>query len=135
MAAHATRYSTLDLPRPGRAAVPLLALAAVALMLDIDPRLPWIAGAAGALFFVAAAAGRWFRSHRELTAVRRTADRLIVHEPRSRDASELVRWRSAELTTPTRRARGAKEVRATLRQLDPGRLRSASPLQRPAARR
>ncbi|MHB8470174.1 MAG: hypothetical protein ACYDCH_10525, partial [Gaiellaceae bacterium] len=44
-------------------------------------------------------------------------------------------WLSAELTTPTRRARGAKEVRATLRQLDPGRLRSASPLQRPAARR
>jgi hypothetical protein len=74
------------------------------------------------------------QERRELAAVRRTADRLIVHDPLSRDASELVRWRSGELTRREERDRLARCVTSTLAALDPQRLPSASPLRRPQAR-
>jgi hypothetical protein len=126
--------STLDLPRPGRSAFPFAALALAALALDIDPRLPWLAGVVGALLFAAAGTIRGVRARRELAAVRRTADRLIVHNPISRDASELVRWRRNELTTRAKRESLRRDVERVLRSLDPARLPSASPLKRPAAR-
>jgi hypothetical protein len=126
--------STLDLPRPGRAALPYVALALAALALDIDPRLPWLAGVAGAVLFATAGTVRTVRARHELAAVRRTADRLIVQNPLSRDASDLVRWRCRELTTRTRRERLRRDIEGLLRSLDPARLPSASPLKRPAAR-
>jgi hypothetical protein len=134
MATHASRYSTLDLPRPFRSAAPLLLLAFAAAAFDIDPRLPWLVGAVGATCFGIAAGIRAGRARVELAAVRRTADRLIVHEPRSGDASELVRWRSAELTSAAARDALCREIQRTLADLDPRRLPSASPLRRPAAR-
>ena len=127
--------SSLDLPRPGKAAVPYAAFALAALALDADPRLPWLAGVVGALLFAAAGSVRSLRAHHELVAVRRTADRLIVHSPHSRDASDLVRWRSAELTTRAQRDALRRDVERILGSLDPARLPSASPLRRPAARR
>jgi hypothetical protein len=134
MVAHASRSSSLDLPRPLRSARPLLALAAGTLAFEADPRLPWLLTLAAVSSFVAAAAIRAWRTHRELEAVRRTADRLIVRAPRSRDASELVRWRSAELTRCDARAALRREIERTIRQLDTGRLPSSSPLRRVAAR-
>jgi hypothetical protein len=127
--------SSLDLPRPGKAAVPYAALALAALALDVDPRLPWLAGVAGALLFATAGTIRTTRSHFELVAVRRTADRLIVHSPHTRDASELVRWRSGELTTRAKREALRRDIERIVQSLDPSRLPSASPLKRPAARR
>jgi hypothetical protein len=127
-------YSALDLPQPRRNALAFAALAVAALAVDADPRLPWVVGVAAAALFAAAGAGRTLQARRELAAVRRTADRLIVHEPLSRDASELVRWRAAELTARERRERLARAVAATLRALDPARLPSASPLRRREAR-
>ncbi len=126
--------STLDLPRPTRAALPYVALAIAALALDVDPRLPWLAGVAGAVLFATAGAVRTVRARHELAAVRRTADRLIVHNPLSRDASDLVRWRCKELTTYAKRERLRRDIERLLRSLDPARLPSASPLKRPAAR-
>ena len=126
--------STLDLPRPGKAALPYAVLALAALALDIDPRLPWLAGAAGAVLFATAGTVRTVRARHELTAVRRTADRLIVHTPLSRDASDLVRWRCHELTTRAKRDSLRRDIDRLLRSLDPARLPSASPLKRPAAR-
>ncbi|HEY8315539.1 MAG TPA: hypothetical protein VIG35_01645 [Gaiellaceae bacterium] len=126
--------STLDLPRPGKAALPYAALAIAALALDVDPRLPWLAGVAGALLFATAGAARSVRARHELIAVRRTADRLIVHNPISRDASDLVRWRCSELTTRAKRESLRRDIDRVLRSLDPARLPSASPLKRPAAR-
>ena len=127
--------SSLDLPRPGKAAVPYAAFALAALALDADPRLPWLAGVGGALLFAAAGAVRTVRAHHELVAVRRTADRLIVHTPHTRDASDLVRWRSGELTTRAKREALRRDIERILQSLDPARLPSASPLKRPAARR
>ena len=126
--------STLDLPRPGKVALPFAALALLALALDIDPRLPWLAGVSGAVLFATAGAVRTVRARHELAAVRRTADRLIVQSPLSRDASDLVRWRSNELTTRAKREQLRKDIERLLRSLDPARLPSASPLRRPAAR-
>jgi hypothetical protein len=135
MAAHAQHYSSLDLPRPFHAAWPLLALAACALAFEADPRLPWLLGLAAAASFVAAAGLRAWRVHHELEVVRRTADRLILQAPRGRDASELILWRSRELTAPEARAGLRRELERTLRQLDATRLPSSSPLRRAAARR
>lgn len=131
---HPQPYSTLDLPHPWRAAAAFGVLVAAALALDADPTLPWAVGVVAAALFGIAGATRTVQSHRELTAVRRTADRLIVLAPTSRDASELVRWRCAELTSRECRDRLARSVERTLRALDPRRLASASPLRRPDAR-
>jgi len=134
VATHVHRYSSLDLPHPFRAAAPLFGVAVAAGAFDIDPRLPWLVGVAGAVCFAAAATVRAARARIELAAVRRTADRLIVHEPRSLDACELVRWRSEELTSGAAREALRREVLRTIAQLDPRKLPSASPLRRPAAR-
>jgi hypothetical protein len=125
---------TLDLPHPRRAALVFGALAAAAICLDADPRLPWGAGVVAAGLFAAAGAIRTVQQRHELAAVRRAADRLIVLAPHSRDASELVRWRSAELTTRDAREHLHGELERLRRSLDPGRLPSASPLRRAAVR-
>lgn len=120
-------------PRPLRSAAPLIVLAAVALAFEADPRLPWIAGAVGATFFAVAAAVRALQAARELHRLRITADRLILEAPRER--YEIVLWRSHELTAPRPRDQLRSEVERTLRSLSDTRLPSASPLNRPAARR
>jgi hypothetical protein len=125
---------TLDLPRPFRSAVPLAVLALVAAALDLDPRLPWLAGVFAASCFAVAAAVRATRARVEVAHVRRAADRLIVHELRSRDASELVRWRCTELTSRASLDALKRDVERVLRDLDRAKLPSASPLRRPAAR-
>jgi hypothetical protein len=124
-----------DLPRPGRAALPFLLLCVAALGFEADRRLPWIVGALAAASFGSAAALRAYRARRELEAVRRTVDRLIVLEPHSSETSALVRWRSFELTAPGYRLRLARETNRVLSMLDPKSLPGASPLRRPAARR
>jgi hypothetical protein len=135
MVAHAPTYSSLDLPCPLRSTWPLLALAGCALAFEADRRLPWQAGLSAAAAFVVAAGLRAWRAHRELQAVRRAADRLIVRAPHGKDASELVLWRSRELTGREARAALQHEIRRTIRQLDAGRLPSSSPLRRVPARR
>jgi hypothetical protein len=77
---------------------------------------------------------RTVRARQELDAVRSSADRLIVHAPHSRDASDLVRWRCSELTTRATRERLRRDIERLLRSLDPAMLPSASPLKRTAAR-
>lgn len=125
---------TLDLPRPLRSAAPLAVLAVAAAGTDADPRLSWLVGALGAACFAAAAGLHALRARLELAAVRRTADRLIVASPAGRDASELVRWRSAELTAENARRALRKELQRVLRELDGRLLPGASPLRRSAAR-
>jgi len=127
-------YSALDLPRPWRPATVFAFLVVAAIAVDADPSLPWVVGVAAAGLFGIAGTARTIQSRRELASVRRTADRLIVHAPTSRDASELVRWRCAELTRRDCRDRLARTVEAVMRELDPARLPSASPLRRPEAR-
>ncbi|HET7566643.1 MAG TPA: hypothetical protein VFJ91_01510 [Gaiellaceae bacterium] len=134
MAAHAPRFGTLDLPRPGRAAAPLLALALVALLLEADPVLR-LAGLAACACFALAGLLRATRAHRELAVVRRSVDRLILDDPRGGEVSELVQWRMHELVDPEARDRLRVEVERLVRCLDPSHLPSASPLRRAALRR
>ena len=134
MAAHAPSFGTLDLPRPGRAALPLLALALVALAFEASPQLR-LAGLAAAGCFVLAAVARAARARAELGAVRRAADRVILADPHGAEASDVVRWRSLELVSPASRQGLAHEVEQTLRMIDPARLPSASPVRRGVARR
>jgi hypothetical protein len=134
MASHAHRYGGLELPRPGRAALPLVALALAALVLEADPSLR-LAGAAAAGCFVIAAAVRIVRARVELRRIRRTADRLILVGRESQEGSEIVCWRIQELIAPAARRGLARELDQTLRSLDAAELPSASPLRRSAARR
>jgi len=128
-------YSSLDLPHPNRAAAVFAGLAVCALLLDAAPSLPWIAGVISAGLFLIAGGVRTIHERRELTAVRRAADRLIVYAPTSKDASELVRWRCAELTSRSSRESLAREISRLLRSVDDGLLPSASPVRRVAVRR
>jgi len=134
MATHAPSFGTLDLPRPGRAALPLLALAVVALALEASPELR-LAGLAAAACFGLAAVVRVERARAELRAIRRSADRLILASATGVEGSDIVRWRALELVaTPTRQGL-ARELEQALRRVDPARLPSASPLRRGVARR
>jgi hypothetical protein len=134
VATHAQRFGTIDLPRPGRAALPLLAVALVALALEADPPLR-IAGAAAAACFAVAAGVRAERARAELRAIRRTADRLILASAVGVEGSDVVRWRTLELVAPATREGLARELQQTLWQIDSARLPSASPLRRGVARR
>lgn len=124
----------LELPRPGRAASPLLGLALGALLLEADPALR-LAGAAAAGCFAVAAGVRIAHARTALRRIRRSADRLILADASGQEASEIVRWRSDELVTPASRRALARELEQTLRHLDPDSMPSASPLRRIAARR
>jgi hypothetical protein len=134
MATHAPRLVTLDLPRPGRAALPLLALALVALVLEADPQLRF-AGLAAAACFALAGAVRAARARAELRTVRRVTDRLILADAVGAEGSDIVRWRTLELVAPASREELARELEQTLRRSDPARMPSAAPLRRGAARR
>jgi hypothetical protein len=134
MATHAPSLGTLDLPRPGRAALPLLALAVVALALVASPRLQ-LAGAAAAACFALAAVVQAERARAELRAVRRVADRLILVDSVGAEGSDILQWRAHELVAPASRQELARELERTLRTIDPARLPSASPLRRGVARR
>jgi hypothetical protein len=134
MATHAPRFVSFELPGPGRAALPLLALALVALLLVADPQLR-LAGLAAAGCFALAAAVRVVRARTELRSVRRVADRLILADAHGAEGSDVVRWRTLELVSPASRAQLAHELEQTLRRADPARLPSAAPLRRGATRR
>jgi hypothetical protein len=133
MGTHAPSLGNLGLPRPGLAALPLLALGLVALALEASPQLR-LAGAAAAGCFALAAAVRAGRAEAELRAVRRTADRMILADAHAAEGSEIVRWRMLQLVAPEARERLAHELEQTLRRADTARLPSASPLRRGVAR-
>jgi hypothetical protein len=135
VATYARPDRSLDLPRAGRAAAPFVGLALLALLFEIDQRLPWLVGVGAALVFAAAAAVRADAARRELAVVRRAADRLIASAPQHDNGSALLAWRESELTRPGERERLSREIEHTLRALAPGKLPSSSPLNRLAARR
>jgi hypothetical protein len=134
VASHVQSFGGIDLPRPGRAALPLLAVALAALALEADPQLR-LAGVAAAACFALAATIRAERARLELRAIRRSADRLILASAVGVEGSDVVRWRTLELVDPATRSGLAREIEQVLRSVDPARLPSASPLRRGVARR
>src|SRR5262249_42045591 len=134
MATHAPSFGTLELPRPGRAALPLLALALVALGLEASPQLR-LAGVAAAACFALAAAVRAERARAELRSIRRSADRVILASATGVEGSSVVRWRTLELVAPASRDGLAREIEQSLQRANPARMPSVSPLRRGVARR
>jgi len=134
MATHAPSFGSLELPSPGRAALPLVALALVALGFEASPPLR-LAGVAAAACFALAAAVRAELARAELRSICRSVDRVILASATGVEGSDLVRWRTRELVAPATRNNLAREIEQTLRRADPARLPSASPLRRGVARR
>jgi hypothetical protein len=121
------------LPSPFHAAMPLLALAALALALDAAPSLPWEAGVAAAALFFVAAAVRMAREYLDLRRLRATADRLILRGERMPD-SPLLNWRAGELTGTGHRLALAASVRRLVRESAATTLPGAVPVNRVAVR-
>jgi hypothetical protein len=122
------------IPRPGLAALPLLAVAAASVALDAAPELPWIVGVAVAGLFLVAAAARAIQRYAELRQLRTAADRLIRRDDTRTQQSPFLGWRADELTKPSRRRTLASSLRHVVRELDAAALPGASPLNRRAAR-
>jgi hypothetical protein len=129
MAATAPRFGTIDLPRPWRAAGPLLVAAVLALALLGERPLREAAAIAAGCFAVAAAV-RGVQAYRELVRVRAAVDRLLLSDPRGGEVSELVQWRAHELSDHEGRQALRRELARTIHRLDPAHLPSASPLRR-----
>jgi hypothetical protein len=121
-------------PRPIRSSWPFVTLAALALLLDADPRLPWLAGVATASFFLAAAGVRGARSYLELRSLRRAADVQILRGVRAPYA-DFVGWRAHELEDPRARRRYRRPLRRLIRDLERVTLPGAQPVNRVAGRR
>jgi hypothetical protein len=122
------------IPRPGLAALPLLALAAASIALAAAPQLPWIVGVAVATLFLAAGVARAIQRYAELRQLRSAADRLIRRGDTRAQQSPFLLWRAEELTKPSRRRTLARSLRHIVRELDASALPGASPLNRRAAR-
>ncbi len=121
-------------PSPVAAALPLVALAAFALLLDAAPELPWEVGVAVAGLFATAAAARLTQRWLAVQHLRRVADQLILRGGRAA-TSPLVAWRALELTSEHQRRLMAREATRLVRELGPETLPGAVPLNRAVARR
>jgi len=121
-------------PNPLGAAAPLFALAALALLLDAAPRLPWQVGVVVAALFFAAGLARLAQQSLEVRQLRRVADQLILRGSGRATTSSLIAWRTLELTSVGHRRTVAAEATRLLRELDTGTLPGAVPLNRVAAR-
>jgi hypothetical protein len=135
VAAYASTHRfAADVPRPLRAAAPLVLLCVLGFALAAAPDLPWPAGIATGGFFLLAAAVRGVRAEHELRLLRQQADRALLRGIAPMYRSALVAWRAAELTAEAHRLAVAESVNRLLRELDPAKLPGASPLNRVAAR-
>src|SRR5262249_32851801 len=136
MATHAPVGSRAhaNVPSPLGAAAPLIALAALALLLDAAPDLPWEAGIAVSGLFVSAAVVRFVQKSLAVSRLRGIADRIILRNGDRPTASPLVAWRTAELTSRRHRGAVAAEAARLARDLDASTLPGAVPLNRAAVR-
>jgi hypothetical protein len=121
-------------PRPIRSAWPFLALGVLALLLDADPRLPWLAGVATASCFLVAAGVRGARAYLELRSLRRAADVQILRGVRTPYA-DFVGWRAHELEEPSARRRVRRPLGRLIGDLESVTLPGAAPVNRVLGRR
>jgi hypothetical protein len=123
-----------NVPNPLESAAPLIALAAIALVLEAAPDLPWEVGVGVAALFGAAAAVRVTQEWRTVRRLRALADQIILRAEAHRIASALVSWRMLELTSRRHRHVVAAEAARLSRELDAATLPGAVPLNRAAVR-
>jgi hypothetical protein len=123
-----------NVPSPLLSAAPLIALAAVALMLDAAPDMPWEVGVCVAALFAGAAAVRISQQWLAVRRLRALADRIILRGEAHAVVSALVSWRTLELTGRRHRHVVAGEAARLARELDAATLPGAVPLNRAAVR-
>lgn len=123
-----------NVPSPLLSAAPLIALAAVALLLDAAPGMPWEVGVCVAALFAGAAAIRIGQQWVTVRRLRALADRIIVRGEARPVVSALVSWRTLELTSRRHRHVIASEAARLARELDAATLPGAVPLNRAAVR-
>lgn len=123
----------IELPRPGRSAAPLTALALVAALLALVPEIPRLATVGAALAFALAAAIRAGQQQRALTQLRSSTDRLLVRDVPG-PWSPLLAWRAGELTSAEKRERLAASIGRLERSATSSYLPGSAPLNRGAVR-
>jgi hypothetical protein len=125
---------TLRVPRPGRAFVPLAALALVPLAAWAGGLVRWTTALVVAAACVLLGVVRGWRALRDRQHLRRLADDLIRNGAKVHSESALLTWRSAELTSDRNRKILASSIRKIVRELEGRALPSAVPLNRFGAR-
>lgn len=123
----------IELPRPGRAAAPLAALALLAALLAFVPEFPPLAAAAAAIAFALAAAIRAGQQQRALAQLRSSTDRLLLRDVAT-PWSSLLAWRAGELTSVGERERLAASISRLERASSSAYLPGSTPLNRGAVR-
>jgi len=125
--------SSFRAPSPLKAARPFLVLSLLPLLAGATGLIPERDGLVLGVLIAGTAALRAGLEHRQLSRLRRHANRQLlgIVGPRS---PELVAWRTAELTSDHNRRQLGKALRGVVSDLDPRRLPGASPLNRPRVR-
>jgi len=124
----------LDRPRPFRSGSSLALVAVLPLVGGLTGVIRPLSSLVLAGIFIVAGALRGSFAHFELTRLRRMADRELRLETSPYVRSTLAAWRAAELSSSRHRIALARMARRTERDLSPGKLPGASPLNRVAAR-
>jgi hypothetical protein len=120
-------------PSPLKAARPFLVLSLVPLVAGVAGLIPQLDGFVLGALIAGAGALRAAIEYRQLSRLRRLADRQLLGTAAPRVA-ELVAWRTGELTSERNRRVLAKTLRGVVSELDARRLPGASPLNRTGAR-
>jgi hypothetical protein len=127
------REEAFRVPSPLKAARPFLVLSLVPLIAGVAGLIPQLDGFVLGALIAGAGALRAAIEYRQLSRLRRLADRQLLGTAVPR-VPELVAWRRGQLTSERNRRVLAKSLRGVVSELDPSRLPGASPLNRPGAR-
>ena len=124
----------IELPRPGRSAAPLAALALVAAVLALVPEIPRLRRRRGRARVRARGRDpRAAQEQRALSQLRSSIDRLLIRDV-PMPWSPLLAWRAGELTSVEERERLAASIGRLERSADASHLPGSVPLNRGAVR-
>jgi hypothetical protein len=127
------RREAYRVPSPLKAARPFLVLSLIPLIAGVAGLIPQRDGFVLGALIAGAGALHAAVEYRQLSRLRRLADRQLLGTAAPRSA-ELVAWRVGELTSERNRRVLAKTLRGVVSELDARRLPGSSPLNRTGVR-
>jgi hypothetical protein len=125
--------AALNVPQPVLAALPFAAVTAGCLLLVLAG-VSWILAVTAAASSLVFALANTVHSARERSALRRTADELLVLGIDPSPDSPLLAWRAGQLTSPRCRRSLGRSVERIVNELEGRAMPSAIPLYRRGAR-